>query len=153
MSCLSVEHQYRRFLLIVAAGIFAGSVLELSVIEHAESWIQMLPFGLAAVGTAAVGWALLRPSRPALLTLRGVAALVALGSLFGIYEHLAHNFAFELEIRPNATAADVFWDALAGATPMLAPGILALGALLAAAATYRHPALTAHPSPAATAQP
>ena len=71
-----------------------------------------------------------------------IAMLVGLvGSLFGIYEHLEHNIEFALEIRPNAAVADVFWGALAGANPLLAPGILAFMAILALAATYYHPAL------------
>jgi hypothetical protein len=60
--------------------------------------------------------------------------------LIGIYEHIEHNLAFELEIRPNATAGQVFMEALGGASPLLAPGILALAAILAIAATYYHPA-------------
>jgi hypothetical protein len=71
--------------------------------------------------------------------------VVALASLFGTYEHLVNNFGFESEIRPNATAGQVFFDALAGANPLLAPGILFLAALLAYAATYAHP-LLASPS-------
>lgn len=67
--------------------------------------------------------------------------VVFLGSVFGLYEHLTHNLTFELDIRPNAAVSDVFLDALSGASPLLAPGILALGAILAIAATYCHPAL------------
>lgn len=69
-------------------------------------------------------------------------AVVALGGLFGVYEHVAHNMAFEREIRPMADLAEVLWEGLFGASPLLAPGILALGALLALAATYRHPFLS-----------
>jgi hypothetical protein len=64
--------------------------------------------------------------------------------LFGIFEHIEHNFGFALEIQPNATAPDVFWAALGGANPLLAPGILAFAALLALAASYYHPLL--HPA-------
>jgi hypothetical protein len=67
--------------------------------------------------------------------------LVGLGSLFGLYEHIEHNLAFELEIRPTAAVNDVFMEALKGASPLLAPGILGLAALIALAATYYHPAL------------
>lgn len=56
-------------------------------------------------------------------------------------EHIEHNLAFELEIRPNATTGDVFFEALSGANPLLAPGILGLAAIVALAATYYHPQL------------
>ena len=67
--------------------------------------------------------------------------LITLGSCFGIFEHIENNLAFALEIRPNAVVSDVFFEALRGASLLLAPGILTLGAILALAATYYHPAL------------
>ena len=68
-----------------------------------------------------------------------VMVLNVLGSALGIYEHIENNLGFELEIRPNAAVVDVFIEALHGASPLLAPGILALAGLLALAATYYHP--------------
>jgi hypothetical protein len=46
-----------------------------------------------------------------------------------------------LEMRPSAVWSDVWFEALRGAAPLLAPGILALAAIIAIAATYEHPAL------------
>ena len=63
------------------------------------------------------------------------------GSLFGLYEHIEHNWEFAREIRPNATFSVLLTDTLHGANPLLAPGILALAAVLAIAATYFHPTL------------
>jgi hypothetical protein len=83
----------------------------------------------------------LRPRRAGLWVLRACMLLVALGSLFGIYEHVVNNYEFHREIYPNATAGAALMGALAGASPLLAPGILALTAMLAIAATYYHPAL------------
>lgn len=141
MSKRTVEAQFRRFLLVVAGSIFAGTVVELLFVGHDQSTIQLVPFVLCALGVVAVVAALFAPARWSFLILRGTMIAIALGSGFGIYEHLTHNFGFELEIRPNATAGDVFWDALGGASPLIAPGILALGAILAFAATYQHPLL------------
>ena len=70
-----------------------------------------------------------------------------------MYEHIEHNLAFELEIRPNASASDVWLDALKGASPLLAPGVLGLAASLALAATYQHPALARRQAHATQAQP
>lgn len=126
---------------MVAGCVFVGTVVELLFVGHAESFIQLVPFMLCAVGAVTVIAAFYVPRRQTLIALRGVMVLMVLGSAFGIYEHLTHNFAFELEIRPNATVGDVFWKALAGASPLIAPGILALAAVLALAATYRHPLL------------
>ena len=51
------------------------------------------------------------------------------------------QYEFALEIQPNATTSEIVMDALRGANPLLAPGVLALAAILAIAATYYHPAL------------
>ncbi len=67
--------------------------------------------------------------------------LVALGSLFGIYQHVVNNLGFYREIHPNAPTGAAVWGALAGASPLLAPGVLALASMLALAATYYHPVL------------
>ena len=112
----SVEKQLRRFLLAVSVCVFAGTVVELLFAEHAESVVQIVPFVLCGLGAAMALAAFYAPRRKVLLLLRGVMAVVVLGSVFGWYEHFEHNLAFELEIRPNATPGDVFWEALHGAT-------------------------------------
>ncbi len=132
----------RRFLLALAGLLFVGTVIELWLADHMKEAVQLIPFALCGLGLIAVSAALLRPHRKILLALRGCMGLVALGSLLGIYQHLQSNLAFELEIHPTATASDVVMGTLGGASPLLAPGILALAAVLAVAATCYHPALT-----------
>ncbi len=141
----TAEEQLRRFLLVVAGLVFTATTAELALVEHDESFVQLVPYILCGIGIVAVAALVWRPKRGVLLASRVVLAVVALGSIYGWYEHVAHNLAFELEIRPNATTGDVIWDALGGASPLLAPGILALGSALAYAATFRHPALTNRP--------
>ena len=140
-----VAHRYRIFLLALTGFILVGTVVELWFTEHVEGAVQLIPFGLCVLGVGVVIAALYAPRRRTLWILRVVMGGLALGSLFGIYEHVAHNLLFELEIRPNATVGDVFGTALYGASPILAPGILALAAVLALAATYRHPVLQRTP--------
>lgn len=112
-----IVHRLRVFLLALAGCMCIGTVAELWLTEHIESLVQLIPFVLCGLG------------------------LLVLGALIGAYEHVEHNLAFELEIRPGATPADVWFDALRGASPLLAPGILGLAAVIALAATYYHPAL------------
>ena len=135
------EARFRRFLLWVTAGLFLGTPLELWLAEHTGDWQQWIPFVLCAVGLVAVVSALRALGRGTLLALRGAMVGIGAGALYGIYAHLTANVEFELEIRPSAGLGDVMWDALQGASPLLAPGILALAALLGAAATFWHPAL------------
>ena len=131
----------RRFLLALSVVLLAGAVAELWFVEHTEDPLQLVPFVLCGLGVVAGVVALLRPGRVALWALRAVMLLVAAGSLLGVYLHVESNAALERELNPGMAAGQVWFGALGGANPLLAPGVLAVAALLALAATYRHSAL------------
>ncbi len=137
----TIEQRFRAFMLILAGLLCLGTIVELWLAEHTHDLVQLIPFVLCGLGSIAIVAALMRPRRRVLFALRLVAALLIGGSLFGMYEHVEQNLAFELEIRPAATFGDVWFDALRGASPLLAPGILALAGVLALASTYQHPVL------------
>lgn len=120
-------------------------MVELALTQHWENAIQILPFVLCGLSFLVIVALLLRPQRRTVLWLRWIMAITFMGSLFGVFEHIEHNIAFALEIQPNAVTSDVFLEALGGANPLLAPGILAFTALLALAATYYHPVLMKGP--------
>lgn len=141
MSAEQIIERLRRFLWIVAGLLCAGTLVELALIEHTEDPLQLLPFALCGIGLVAVLVAWFRPQRTSLWTLRIVMAFLIVGSLFGVYEHVAGNLAFALEIQPTATFSERVLEALGGANPLLAPGMLALAGVLALAATYHHPVL------------
>jgi predicted CDP-diglyceride synthetase/phosphatidate cytidylyltransferase len=136
-----VLSRLRRFLLVFSVMLLGGALLELWLIEHTEDPVQFIPFVLCALAALAVVAALVRPRRATLLALRACVALVVLGSLLGVYLHVEGNLALQREISPNASAGETLFGALGGANPLLAPGILAVAAVLALAATYQHPAL------------
>lgn len=142
MSDAVVLGRLRRFLLGLAGFMAVGTLVELALTEHWENAVQILPFVLCGLSVVVIGIALLRPQRRLLRLLQWVMALTLAGSLFGVFEHIEHNIEFALEIRPNAMMSDVFFEALGGANPLLAPGILAFTAILALAATYYHPLLS-----------
>lgn len=141
MTSQAVAQRLRTFLLVMVIGMCVGTVVELWLAEHMESAIQYVPFVLCWLGFVAAIGALILPRRTTLLLLRWAMALVAVGGLFGMFEHFEHNLGFAQEIQPNAAMRDLLLDALKGANPLLAPGILTLTALLAMASTYYHPAL------------
>jgi len=147
MESTTVEQRLRIFLLWVAGALCAGTIVELYLAKHTKEPMQFVPFALCALGLLAVVSALRRPSRASLWSLRGVMGVLMLGSLLGVYEHLIGNLEFQLEMRPGAAWTDVWFTTLRGAAPLLAPGILALAAALAIAATYQHPALRQAASP------
>ncbi|MBK9749202.1 MAG: hypothetical protein IPO91_20815 [Chloroflexi bacterium] len=143
MSADIIVERLRRLLIGLAVFLVAGTLGELLVIEHFQATEQYIPIVMCVVALLALGAAIVRPQRWTLQAMRLVMLGMGLVSLLGLYYHVTGNFAFELEIRPNATIGEVFLDALGGANPLLAPGILGIAAVLALASTYYHPALTA----------
>ena len=138
MSADEVLRQLRRFLLVLSVLLFCGALIELWLVGHTEDKIQWLAFALAGLGAIAALILLIFPGRASVRVLRICMALIVLGSLFGIYEHVTGNIAFEREIQPGLPTGRAVWKGLQGANPLLAPGILAIAALLALSATYRH---------------
>jgi hypothetical protein len=132
----------RRFLLVLSILLFGGTVVELLLVNHKDDVVQLIPFVLCGLGSITTCLVLIRPRRATLLALRVCMMLVVCGSIFGIYEHFANNVAFQREIKPNAPMSEALVSALAGGNPLLAPGTLAVAAVLALAATYYHPALS-----------
>lgn len=131
----------RRFLLAISALLFSGTVVELLLVGHTEGFVQLIPFILCGLGLLLVVAVWLYPRRMTMMALRACLGLVLLGSLYGVYEHVLGNIAFQREVHPNAQTREVIMGAISGGNPLLAPGILTLAALLAIASTYQHTAL------------
>jgi len=137
MSPEQILAQVRRYLLIISAGVFVMTVLELVFLGHWNVPIQFLPFTLSGLGLATLAPAYVRPNRGTLTTMRWSMILIGICSLVGFYEHMVNNFTFQIEIQPGATAWELIRATLEGANPVLAPGILLFGAVLGWLATFR----------------
>jgi hypothetical protein len=148
MSPADTLFRLQRFLLVLSILLLGGTVVELLLVNHKEDFVQLIPFFLCGLGVVAAISVLFRPRRALIKGLRLCMALVVCGSLFGIYEHFANNVAFQREISPSAPIGDALMHAVAGGNPLLAPGTLAVAAVLALAATYHHPALELSEPPA-----
>ena len=120
------------------------TVTELFFLSHWSETIQFLPFVLSGLGLITLALAYFRPDRGTITLLRWAMIIIAACSLIGVYEHMANNLGFQMEIQPNATTWELILATLEGANPVLAPGILMLGAVIGVAATYQHPALEIH---------
>jgi hypothetical protein len=131
----------RRILLgVVLVGIL-GLSAELVLLEHFEGVWQAVPLAVLALGFVA-GTALgLRPGRHVLHAFRAAMVTFVVAGVAGVYLHLAGNAEFERESDPSVRGLTLFWEALRGATPSLAPGALAQLGLMGLALSYRHPAL------------
>ena len=131
----------RQFLLIISAAVFLMTVTELFFLSHWSETIQFLPFVLSGLGLITLSLAYFRPNRGTITALRWSMIVIAACSLIGVYEHMANNLGFRMEIQPNATTWELILATLEGANPVLAPGILTLGAVIGLAAMYQHPVL------------
>ncbi|MFZ4826702.1 MAG: hypothetical protein ACOYLB_05045 [Phototrophicaceae bacterium] len=139
MDSQKVLQNLRASLLAIASMAFIVTPVELWLTGHYENAFQWIPFILCGIGLVAIGTVYFHPARWSVWGLRLVMGAVGVGGVYGIVLHLLNNFAFELEIRPNATSSEVILEALRGANPLLAPGILVFGAMLALLFTYAHP--------------
>jgi glucan phosphoethanolaminetransferase (alkaline phosphatase superfamily) len=141
MNATVIEGRFRRFLLIVVVFLCLGTMVELYLEKHTKEPLQFVPFALCGLSILSVLAVLLRPQRIAIWVMRLVMLITLLGSALGVYEHLSSNINFEVEMHPKAAVTTLIGPALMGAAPIIAPGMLALAAVLAIAATYYHPAL------------
>lgn len=146
MSAQIIAERFRVFLLSLAAFMCIGTVIELLLANHLQEPIQVVPFILCVLAFITIAAVLFRPQFATIWTLRVVMGALVAGSLVGVYEHVQSNWEVVLETKPNLASLEMFWTALRGAAPLLAPGILVLVAVLAVAATYYHPALQKLPN-------
>ena len=127
-------------LALVQLGI-AGLLAELFLLEHTESLAQWIPVVSLSVGLVSAAAVAIRPTRASLRLFQGIMAVFVVAGLVGLVLHLRGNVEFALERDGSLRGAALFWEALRGATPALAPGALFQLGLLGLAFTLRHPVL------------
>ena len=135
------ESGLRSVLFWASVGTYVGAIVELALVEHWHGWQQWLPFVMAGAGVAAAVAASRALTSRTVRALRAVSALVVVGSVAGMVLHVRGNAEFALEVRPDTTGLDLVLEAATGASPLLAPGMMAVAAVLGAAWSWRHPAL------------
>ncbi len=96
---------------------------------------------MIAAGLGAIAWVARSPTSASLRALWAAGGLAVGGSLLGVVLHVKGNAEFALEIEPDLGLVATLWDGLTGGNPFLAPGMIALAGVLAAAAGWRHPSL------------
>lgn len=115
----------RRAVAVLGGVTCAGLAAELALTGHWESAVQLVPFVLALVGMVGAGLGLADARGTTV-----IGGLLVAGGLFGIWEHLEHNYGFASEIAPTAGFGELVPEALTGANPLLAPGAYILAGAL-----------------------
>jgi len=146
-----------RPLLLALVGIgAAGLEVELLLLEHYDSAWQFTPLVLLAVVLVAAALVWRRPSPRTVRFFQATMLLCIAAGVVGLFLHYRGNVEFELERESSLHGLRLFWKAVRGATPALAPGAMAQLGLLGLVYGYRHPALRRDPpvqSPGTTIEP
>jgi tellurite resistance protein TehA-like permease len=135
-------------LALVLLGL-GGVAAELILLEHYEAGWQRAPLIAVVLALASLGLHGLRPSRRTVLGIRVAMSGLTLVGLWGVVQHFGGNRMFELEMDSALRGWELFWESLKGATPTLAPGMMAQLGLLGLVFTARHPRLNHTTSPEA----
>ncbi len=132
----------RIFVLAVFVFGTVGTGAELILLEHMEDlwmWIPLILMGSSVIVIAAFG---LSKYAVILRSFQGIMTLFIVGGLLGVWFHYKGNVEFELEMYPSLSGFNLFWEAMKGATPALAPGTMIQLGLLGLIYTYKHPKLS-----------
>ena len=119
----------------------AGIAIELVLLEHYDDAWQWTPFVLFGLSTLVLLWYWITRRGAAIAAFRAVMALFVASGALGIFLHYDGNVEFEREMSPEVVGWPLFWEAVRGATPALAPGAMVQLGLIGLAFTIRHPAL------------
>ena len=117
-----------------------GTAAELVLLEHYEDAWQYAPLLLIGLGCAVLAVLAVRPSAIGLRLFQLTMLAFIASGIAGIVLHYQGNVEFELELQPGASGFHLFWESMKGATPVLAPGTMALLGAIGLTYTYRHPA-------------
>ena len=131
----------RVLLLALFAFGVVGSGVELLLLEHTEDAWQLSPLILMGFALAVMVWLVLDQRRVSVRVFQAMMLLHVASGLIGLYLHYRGNVEFELEMYPGLSGMALFWEALKGATPSLAPGTMLVLGLLGLLYTFQHPAL------------
>jgi hypothetical protein len=143
MSQPDVTGTIRRYLLLTLAVGMVGMGTELLSIGHVESVQQLIPLVVLAIGIVVLAWHAAAPRATTVRALQIIMVLFVMSGLLGVGLHYRGNLEFELEMYPSMRGFEMVQKTLTGATPVLAPGSMALLGLIGLTHSYRHPCLTA----------
>lgn len=132
----------RGLLLITLLFGIAGMEIELLLLEHIDGFWQLVPVVLLGAALLALIWHFLARTTASVRAVQLMMLTFILSGLVGLLLHYDSNVEFERELHAAAAGFELFWEAIKGATPTLAPGSMIQLGLVGLVYTYRHPALT-----------
>ena len=134
MSDAATLQALRIYLLVIIALVLCGLELELLMLNHVNTPLQLLPVGLVGGGIASVFWSLISPNGTSLRILKGVLMACTIIGALGIAIHSA----FYVSDKWNKAHGR---RGLEREVPPLAPAAMLPLGLMGLACTFRHPLL------------
>jgi len=134
MSDAATLQALRIYLLAVIALVLCGLELELLMLDHVNSPLQLLPVGFVGGGIASVLWSLISPNGRSLRVLKGVLMACTIIGALGIAIHSAFYVSDKWNIAHGRRG-------LEREVPPLAPAAMLPLGLMGLACTFRHPLL------------
>ena len=129
----------RKLLLAALAVGVIGMTGELILLRHIDKPAQWIPLVSLVAAVPVLIWHALSPGVASVRTLQALMlAFIGLG-VVGVGLHYDGNVEFERELNPSERGWTFIRKTVAGATPVLAPGSMALLGLVGLAHAYRHP--------------
>jgi hypothetical protein len=123
-------------LAILALGL-TGTAIDLVLLDHNETSIQLVPLLLIGLGLAVLIWNAMAESSSSLIALRVTMSAFIAAGILGIALHYKGSVEFQKEIDPSMQGFDLFSKAIRSkAPPALAPAIMAQLGLLGLVYTY-----------------
>jgi hypothetical protein len=130
----------RALLLGTLAFGVVGMTTELLLLGHVDSVSQWTPVVLLGASVLLLIWHAAAPSRVTVRAVQVTMILFIVTGGIGVGLHYDGNVEFELELSPEASGFDLMAKTMTGATPVLAPGTMAVLGLVGLAGVHRHPA-------------
>lgn len=112
-----------------------GTGAELLLLGHYESATQIAPLALIGLSVPVIVWYRLQSGPAGVRIVQGLMLLFLVAGCAGVGLHYLGNHEFELEMYPSLAGAELIRKTLTGATPVLAPGSMALLGLVGLAYT------------------
>ena len=138
---IDTSARIRTFLLATLGIGIVGMLSELLLIGHRENVQQQIPLVLLALGGIVAAWHAAAPRAITVRVLQAIMVLFVLSGAVGVALHYRGNVEFELEMYPGLGGFELVQKTITGATPVLAPGSMALLGLIGLTHAYRHPSL------------
>ena len=127
----------RRYLLSTLIVGIVGMGIELLLLGHVDGLAQIAPVALLGVGLLVAGWHAASPGAATVPLFKATMGLFVLSGAIGIGLHYSGNVEFEREMYPSLSGIELVGKTLTGATPVLAPGTMALLGLIGLLAVYQ----------------